>query len=149
MIKFKKIIIVFFLLFSIFILTGCKDKINSQKLSHGTLLDFKVVCLEFDNGEECINNVAVLKAKITPSITNKYTIDQNYYNIEDFIKNNNTEKYSEIQYWAIADMSNGNEEKVISFTVNKDLIEKIKNNKVATNKLGNYVNDLYIHQSLK
>ncbi|MGN0532169.1 MAG: hypothetical protein ACI4IN_05175, partial [Eubacterium sp.] len=59
------------------------------------------------------------------------------------------DRYSEIQYWAVADMNNGEEEKVVSFTVPTDLIEKIKNKEVVDNQLGNYVQELWVHQSLR
>lgn len=91
----------------------------------------------------------VVKAKIEPSYNNKTTIDQNYYNIETLINENGFDKYTEIQYWAVADMNSGEESKVISFTVNKDLIDKIKNKQVVANELGDYVDELWIHQSLR
>lgn len=96
-----------------------------------------------------IGNSVVIKAKIKPSLNNKLTISQNFYNIEDLIKNQGADQLDEIQYWAVADMSNGSEEKVISFTVNKELISALLDKKVYPNELQDRVSDLWIHGSLK
>lgn len=93
-------------------------------------------------------NVIVVKAKITSSSTNKMTIDQNYHNVEDLIKNQGCDKFDEIQYWAVADMADGSEGKVISFTVDSDLIQEIKSSAVVATQMGDYVSDLYILPSL-
>lgn len=93
-------------------------------------------------------NVLVVKAKITSSLTNTLTIDQNYHNVEDLIENQGCDQYDEIQYWAVADMTDDSERKVISFKVGSDLIQQIKNNTVSAPKLGDYVSDLYILPSL-
>ena len=93
-------------------------------------------------------NVIVVKAKITSSLTNKMTIDQNYHNVEDLIKNQGCDKFDEIQYWAVADMADGSEGKVISFTVDSDLIQEIKSSAVVAIQMGDYVSDLYILPSL-
>lgn len=93
-------------------------------------------------------NVIVVKAKITSRLTNKMTIDQNYHNVEDLIKNQGCDKFDEIQYWAVADMADGSEGKVISFTVDSDLIQEIKSSAVVAIQMGDYVSDLYILPSL-
>ena len=93
--------------------------------------------------------VIVIKAKIKSSYDNRSTINQNYFNVEDLIQKQGCDAYDEVQYWAVADMSNGEEGKVISFTVNKELIQAIKNGDVPGNKLGDYVDDLFILPSLK
>ena len=107
-------------------------------LQHGTLLDSNV------NG-----SVIVIKAKIEANLTNDLTIKQNYFNIEDLIKNQGLDIYKEIQYWAVAGMSNGKEEKVISFTVPENTISGLKKGNIPTNQLDKYVDDLWIHSSLK
>lgn len=129
-----------------------EENINKNEgivLKFGELLDFKETCTEYDEELNCLNTTAIIKAKIESSYSNAATIDQNYYNIENFIKNNDCSKYSEIQYWAVADMSNGEESKVISFTVSNQLIDKIKNEKIVANQLENYVDDLWILPSLE
>lgn len=45
-------------------------------------------------------------------------------------------------------MTDGSESKVISFTVPKDLIDKIKSGSVLPIELGDYVTDLWILPSL-
>ena len=142
---------IFIVIMCILIITGCSNNSDEIKLLHGELLDFKESCNEYDDNDtsKCLKTVAVIKAKIEPSYSNKATIDQNYYNVEDFIKNSNGTKYDEISYWAVADMESGNESKVVSFTINKDLINKIKDGKIVANQLGNYVDDLWILPSLK
>lgn len=109
------------------------------KILHGELLDVTV------ND----NNVAVVKAKITPSYSNKATIDQNYYNVVDLIRNKGFNEYSEIQYWAVADMTDGSEQKVVSFTVPGEVIQTVFGaDAFADNTLGEYVTDLWVHSSL-
>lgn len=95
------------------------------------------------------DGVLVVKAKIQPQTSNKLTIDQNYYNVDDLIQSQGCDKFDEIQYWAVADMSGGSEQKVISFTVDKSLIDQIAGGNFPTNTMGDYVTDLWIHQSLE
>lgn len=112
---------------------------NSEvKLKFGELLDINEA-----------ENKVIVKAKIEPSTSNKTTIEQNGYNIEDLILNQGFDKYDEIQYWAVADMTDGEESKVISFTVNKELINKIKNKEVVGNQIVDNASDTYILPSLK
>lgn len=91
----------------------------------------------------------VVKFKIEQSMTNKMTIDQNGYNIEDIILNQGADKFDEIQYWAVSDMTDGSEGKVISFTIDKEVIEKIKNKEVVGNKIITVAKDVWILPSLK
>lgn len=94
------------------------------------------------------NNVLVIKAKIEPSYNNKATINQNGFNIEDLILNKNADLYDEIQYWAVADMEDGTESKVISFTVDKNLIKSIKNKSTVGNQIIDQAKDVWILPSL-
>lgn len=113
----------------------------------------KNVYLNIKHGtfEEAIANgdTLVVKAKIKPSYSNKATINQNAFNVEDIVKNQDGYKYSEIQYWAVADMQNGSESKVISFTIDKNVIAMIENGSIPGNMILNYVSDLWILPSLK
>lgn len=110
-------------------------------LQHGELL--KVTINEIDN-------IAVIKAKIQPSYSNRATIVQNYLNVCDLIQNHGFDQYGEVQYWAVADMTDGSEQKVISFTVTADLIQMIvEDNGFVENNLGDYEIDLWLHNSLK
>nr|WP_297704041.1 hypothetical protein [uncultured Butyrivibrio sp.] len=107
-------------------------------LQHGTLLDSNVS-----------GSVIVIKAKIEANLTNDLTIKQNYFNVEDLVKNQGLDIYKEIQYWAVADMTNDKEAKVISFTVPESTISKLKKGDIPANQLDKYVNDLWIHPSLQ
>lgn len=93
-------------------------------------------------------SIAVVKAKIGPSGSNDLTIKQNYFNICDMIKNQGLNIFDEVQYWAVADMTDGSEGKVISFTVPKRVIDLVSENQIPENKLGEYVDDLWILPSL-
>lgn len=92
--------------------------------------------------------ILVIKGNVPANISNKTTIDQNYYNVFNLIQEQGATNYTEIQYWAVASMSNGEIEKYISFTVDQTLIESIVNDQVAANELGDYVTDLWILPSL-
>lgn len=123
--------------------TGTEEAAESQQeeaisLQHGELLS-----LHEQDG------IAVVKAKIAPSFSNSATVSQNYYNIEALVKKHGFDKYDEVQYWAVADMTDGSEQKVISFTVPHDVLTKIAAGKLAINQLGSYVTDLWVHQSLR
>lgn len=110
-------------------------------LKHGELLDVTI---------NSIDNIAVIKAKIQPSYSNRATIVQNYLNVCDLIQNHGFDQYGEVQYWAVADMTDGSEKKVISFTVSSDLIQMIaEDNGFVENNLGDYDIDLWLHNSLK
>lgn len=111
---------------------------KSFELEHGNLLDVK------SNG-----TTLVLKAKITASYSDKATIDQNYFNVCDVIKNQGGNEYDKISYWAVSDMSNGEESKVISFDISKDLIDKIASGGIAENQIGEYVDNLWVFPGLR
>lgn len=95
------------------------------------------------------DDIIIIKAKISSSYNNKATIDQNYYNVEDLITNQGCNSFGELQYWAVADMENGTEQKVVSFTIDADLIQSIADGSVPTNTLGDYVTDFWVHPSLE
>lgn len=113
------------------------SKANISKLRFGKLISSTV------NGK-----VLVVKAKISPSFSNKTTIDQNGYNIEDIILNQGGDSFDEIQYWAVADMNDGSESKVISFTVPKNQINAIKNKQIVGNQIVDKATDVWILPSL-
>lgn len=124
---------------------------SQAKQEQQDLNDGESYKLEFGELLEENNNygVVVLKAKITPSTSNKTTIEQNYYNVEDYIQSHDMDGVNELQYWAVADMSSGKEEKAISFTVPKSLIAKIKEGDIPANQLGDHVTELWMISSLK
>lgn len=95
------------------------------------------------------DGLAVVKVKISKSYSKSSTIAQNYFNVSDLIKNRGFDKYTKIQYWAVADMNDGSEQKVISFTLDKDTIQGIANNEIVDNQIGDYSDDLWVHPSLR
>jgi len=90
-----------------------------------------------------------IKFKIKSSISNKTTIDQNGFNVEDLILNQGASQFETINYWAVADMEDGSESKVISFTLNKDLIKSVKSQNTFGNQIVDKANDVWILPSLK
>lgn len=90
-----------------------------------------------------------IKFKIEPSYNNEATINQNSFNVEDLILNQKGDQYETINYWAVADMEDGSEGKVISFTLDKGLIEAVKNRNLIGKKIVERANDVWILPSLK
>lgn len=97
-------------------------------------------------------DILIIKTKISPSFNNHATISQNFQNLEDLIVNQGCSKYSEIQYWAVADMTDGSESKVVSFTAPESTINGIKDGSINVisylDEYG-YLEDVYILPSLK
>lgn len=110
---------------------------GSLEIQHGELLS-----VFYNDG------IVVVKAKIQPNLTNNLTIEQNYFNIGDLIKNHGFNTCDELQYWAVADMTSGEEVKVISFDLDKSTIDNLYNEKIFENQLEDYVDNLFIHISL-
>lgn len=114
------------------------NKKYNFKMKYGELIDSIVN-----------DDTLIVKAKIKPLYNNRSTINQNGYNVGDLIKNQGADKFNEIQYWAVADMTSGNESKVISFTLNKNLINKIKEGSIVDNKIVDNAQDVWILPSLR
>lgn len=115
---------------------------NGYTVPHGTVLS--AISNEIDE-----KNVFVVKVKIKSSYSNKTTIDQNYYNIENLVKTQECDKFDEIQYWAVADMTDGSESKVISFTLDSDAIQGVKNGTVFAANMEDHIYDLWTLPSLQ
>ncbi len=119
------------------------DNDNSgYTIRHGELIS----AIESENDA---GSVIVIKAKIESSWNNELTVKQNYTNAIDLIQNQGCDAYDQFQYWAVADTTSGEEVKVVSFTINKELIQTIKSGNMVSDKLGEYVDDLYILPSLQ
>lgn len=120
---------------------------NYEKVANGGIDVYHAYSLQY--GEllsvyKEVGSTAVIKAKIKPSLTNKLTITQNYYNVCDLIQNQGLDVFQTIKYWAVADLDSGREGKVISFTVPKVVIDRVAKGNFPENKLGEYVQDLWI-----
>lgn len=122
-------------------------------ISMGYFFHYDISTVPITYGELVNANITgftlIVKTKITPSLTNDLTIKQNYFNACDIIRSFGDNHFSELQYWAVADMTDGSEGKVISFTVPKSTIELITKNKFADSILVDYVQDLWILPSLQ
>ncbi len=152
--KRKLIFILSILLLISFIFIGCgssnNDKYQSEKTNTSESQSNKTYKLKFGELVEfnTNDNTLIIKAKISPSYSNKTTISQNGYNVEDIILNQGGDSFDEIQYWAVADMDDGSESKVISFTLNKDQINAIKNKQIVGNQIVDKATDVWILPSL-
>ena len=91
----------------------------------------------------------VLKAKITSSLTKKMTVDSCFYDVYDAVEKYGLDQYDELQYWAVADMTDGSEQKVISFTVPHDTLEKIANGSIVEGQLQSYSTDVWLSPALQ
>lgn len=110
------------------------------KLNFGDILD-----IAYNKESETV----VLKVKIKSNLTKNLTVKQNYMNAWEFIKAYTDVKYKELTYWAVADMTDGTESKVIQFTVPEDAINNVLNGSILENQLGDHVTDLFLHPSLR
>ena len=139
----KKILLVVLIVMLGVSMIGCSDsnsnkEVSGYKIKHGEFIESNIN-----------DDVLVIKAKIEPSLNNKLTISQNGFNVEDIIKNQGGDQFKEIQYWAVANMSNGEESKVVSFTLSENLIKNIKDGKVVANQIIDNADDVYILPSLQ
>lgn len=120
--------------------TDAPEEKEEVALKYGELLELN------DNREA--RGVVVVKAKIAPNVSNELTISQNYHNAVDLIENQGFGD-CELQYWAVADMSDGTESKVVSFTVPQDVVEQVAAGDVVATTLPDLVTDLWILPSLQ
>lgn len=111
---------------------------NSYNIKHGEFLSSNIT-----------EDILVIKTKIEPNLNNKLTISQNEFNVEDIIKNQGGDQFNEIQYWAVADMEDGSESKVISFTLDKNLIDSVKSGNIPANQIIDKSSDVWVLPSLK
>jgi hypothetical protein len=97
-----------------------------------------------DNGD----GVCILKYKVQSQLTNALTIEQNYYNVCNFVTSGQADGFQELQYWAVADTQDGQDTKIISFTVPADVIESIKSGNTLPNAIEDELSDLWVLPSL-
>ena len=152
----KKIITVAVCAVMAFGLIGCsgtsKSDTNSSSaeasvsspysLKYGDLLDTTVTTKE--DGY----TIFVVKAGADLASSNNLTINQQYMNAVDLVQNQGADQYDEVQYWAVADLGNG-DEKIVSFTLPSGVINEIVENDLSAGLLPEYADDLYINQKLK
>lgn len=129
--------------------TGFESSTSTTETTTESTTDSGVLHGELLSVVDDEDGLAVVKVKISKSYSKSSTIAQNYFNVSDLIKNRGFDKYTKIQYWAVADMNDGSEQKVISFTLDKDTIQSIANNEIVDNQIGDYSDDLWVHPSLR
>lgn len=100
------------------------------------------------------DGIVIMLVTIKPSWTNKATIEQNFYNIENFISNYGCDDYNAVKYTAQTEVSDTRTGKtrtamVIQFIVPKDTLCALKNGTIYPNELHNYVDDLWISPILQ
>lgn len=76
--------------------------------------------------------------------TGKLLVASGFHNVADLILNHGFDGCEEIQYWAVANTTDGEEVKFISFTVPRNLIVQVAEGKVVAGQLRSYVEDLWI-----
>lgn len=119
-----------------------KSDLPQQSLiPHGTLLDWTV-------NDLVDPKVIVIKTKIASNLTNKMTVEQNFYNVQGVAKSGEYNDY-DIRYWAVADLTNGSESKVISFDVPSDVMKQLADDRILPGDLEKYVNNFWVLPSLK
>lgn len=128
--------------------TATDEYTNTASLSTPSSLKYGKLLDANPNGG-IDGNTLVIKAKIEPNLTNDLTISQNYHNIIDLVSKQHCDSFNSIDYWAVADMADGSEEKVISFLVNSECINGIKNETIVATTLDQYLEDLWILPSLQ
>lgn len=99
---------------------------------------------KMENGE----NICTLKVKIQANVTKTMTVNQNYHNVIQFVKNNK-DTYDRIDYTAVADNSLGDQVEAVTFTVPGDTIWKIISGEADADNLEELVDNLYILPNLK
>lgn len=149
--NFIKILVIVIIV--ICFISACRSEVKQEektKISHGILLEEKENCLKYNENDKCEEKSLVLKVKVKQSYSNKATINQNYFNVGNYIRKNKDKSFDKISYRAVTDdTTDGSEFKVISFDVEKNVIKKLKDNSFADNQLGDYVTDLWINPELK
>ncbi len=113
---------------------------SSLKATMVDLLDVKIT-----------GTTLIVKAKIPSSSTNGQIPLRCYKTVCDMICEQGCDVFDEIQFWAVADTTAGDETKVISFTVPGDVIKVVAENDPAmfVKTLGDYTEDLWMLPSIK
>lgn len=144
-----------------------KNKKINKKIMIGTVIAFLVIAivgnilgsksgkndiaygelLSVTDGRNANGTISV-RVKIDSNLTNKMTIDQNYYNVVDLIANKGYDN-CELRYFAVMDRTDGSEGKIMSFTVPSSIVDKIAKGKIVAIQLPDYVTDSWIHPQFK
>lgn len=126
-------------------------RLNYDTLVSDSGTDISNIQLKFHTLLEATTNggTLIIKAKIKPNQTTKMTLDGCYYGVYYAIQDYGLETFDELDYWAVADMTDGSESKVISFTIPKNIMQRVADESIVANKLANYAEDVWILPSLQ
>ena len=91
--------------------------------------------------------MCTLKVKIQAKRTKDQTVEQNYYNIIQIVKNK-PHKIEEIHYEVVAGNSGGEEVIAFTFDVSKELIQSIHGGTVKAKDIPEKAENLYILYTL-
>ena len=92
----------------------------------------------------------IVMAKINMLLSNKQTVAQNYHNVVDLIQNQGCGEFHKIRYSAYMNAQNGQEVKVVGFTLTQDVIEAVAEmDGSPASILESFVTNLYIHPQLR
>lgn len=110
--------------------------------------NYKAKCGELLQASQ-LGRTLTVKFKIDNLGSNTLTIAQNGINVEDLIVNQGASQFDTIEYLAVADMKDGSEDKVTSFTVDKELIKSVKNREIIGKQIVDRAKNTWILPSLK
>lgn len=92
----------------------------------------------------------IIKAKVSKNLLNDKMIRNScYFEVYEAIQDYKLQYYNNLSYWAVADMTNGTEQKVISFEVSQEVMEMVANETIYENQLVDYLTDLWISPVLQ
>lgn len=89
-----------------------------------------------------------IKVKIKENEDKELTIEQNEFNVEDLVTTQGADKFNKIEYIAVMD-KDGKETDALSFTVNKETIQNLKDKKINIGTVIARSEDVNIASNLK
>ena len=89
-----------------------------------------------------------IKVKIKENEDKELTVEQNEFNIENLVTSQGADKFNSIEYTAVMD-KDGKESDVLSFTVNKETIQNLKDKKINIGTVIARSEDVFIASNLK
>lgn len=90
-----------------------------------------------------------IKAKIIVKSSNDLTRKSCYFDMYDAIKDYGLDNYLNLSFWAVADMTNGTEQKVISFDIPQDVMKKVADGSIEEGQLINYATDEWLSPAIQ
>lgn len=137
----KKIIIsVIIAIFAVSIIGNMLIPKSKNDIAYGKLLSV--------TDARDINGTVSVRVKINSNLTNKMTIEQNYYNAVDLISNRGYNN-CELKYFAVMNRTDGSEGKIMSFTVPSAIVDMIASKEIVAIQLPDCVTELWIHPQLQ